>query len=766
MIADTSYSGPQFGAALAAAIDQSWPSSLAHATGIALVATGSYGRSELCPGSDVDAWLIGAKSVDPTMANECWYPIWDANIPLGHAVRTLKEVSRAAEDDLETLTAGLDLRHVIGDRAVTEAALERVRAVAARRADTLIRELRDQVHRRDVAAIAEMLEPDLKDGGGGLRDIDALRWLDTIQRARGKGSLIEGGYLSDDDDTVLILARQTLLAARVALHRVTASKGNLLPLQEQDAVGELLGRSADELLRGIADAARRVSWVARDVFDRMMAKPTTPKADIRISPDVVIRDGAVAIVSSDISDECILEAAAVAAERGIAFERTTMNRLAVLDARCAVWTPNVRALFERLLNAGPPTVDVVEALDHVGVFTRFVPEWDHVRSLPQRNAYHRFTVDRHLLETVAEAATFARAEAERGNPCSERELTLLLLGALMHDLAKGRPQDHSVLGAELARELAFRMGYHDADANTLSFLVRHHLLLADTAVRRDLNDPSTIQQVGAIVGDRHRLRVLLLLTLADTKATGPAAWSQSKATLMRTLAQRVEAWLVDGRIPDGGARREMLAEHATLLAGGAPHVEWRSHEDGLWECIVVAPDQRGLLAACGGALASIGFDIRNAGGYSADHGMALEVFVGHDRFDRLSTSEGKRVGQQRIIDAIGGTFDYESAITDHVERYHKGQSDVVVTIDQDASQVATVVEVSADDVPGLLAVVAGVFADFELDVDVAKVATFGHRVVDVFYVRGPHGKIHDRYALERLRATLIARLTSRYGLRH
>jgi [protein-PII] uridylyltransferase len=274
-----------------------------------------------------------------------------------------------------------------------------------------------------------------------------------------------------------------------------------------------------------------------------------------------------------------------------------MNRLAVLDARCAVWTPNVRALFERLLNAGPPTVDVVEALDHVGVFTRFVPEWDHVRSLPQRNAYHRFTVDRHLLETVAEAATFARAEAERGNPCSERELTLLLLGALMHDLAKGRPQDHSVLGAELARELAFRMGYHDADANTLSFLVRHHLLLADTAVRRDLNDPSTIQQVGAIVGDRHRLRVLLLLTLADTKATGPAAWSQSKATLMRTLAQRVEAWLVDGRIPDGGARREMLAEHATLLAGGAPHVEWRSHEDGLWECIVVAPDQRGLLAA-------------------------------------------------------------------------------------------------------------------------------------------------------------------------
>ena len=156
--------------------------------GVALVATGSYARGELCPGSDVDAWLIGSKSVDPALANECWYPIWDANIPLGHAARTLKEVTRSVDEDLETLTAGLDLRHVIGDPDVTAAALERVRTVAVRRADALIRELRDQVHRRDVAAIAAMLEPDLQDGGEVLCDIDALHWLDTIIRARGKGS--------------------------------------------------------------------------------------------------------------------------------------------------------------------------------------------------------------------------------------------------------------------------------------------------------------------------------------------------------------------------------------------------------------------------------------------------------------------------------------------------------------------------------------------------------------------------------------------------
>lgn len=733
---------------------------------MAIVATGSYGRGALCPGSDIDAWLVSEKPIDADVANACWYPIWDAGIPLGHAVRTLKDVTRSAEEDIETLTAGLDLRHVAGDPTVTQRALQRVREVAGRRAPALIGELRDQVNRRDAAAIAEMLEPDLKGGGGGLRDIDALRWFDAILRAQRRNSLVDSGFITPDDVAMLGEASATLQTARVALHRVAGSKSNLLPLQDQDAVGAQLGLTADGLMREIANAARRVSWVTRDVFDRLSGRTAPNVPDRRVSDEVVVRDGTVAIVASEITVVGILEAAVTAAELSLNFERATLQRLSELPDRCAIWGDRVRELFLRLLNAGRSTVDVIEALDHTGVFTRFLPEWDHVRSLPQRNAYHRFTVDRHLLETIAEASELARSEADLGDPLRDEDRDLLLLGALMHDLAKGRPDDHSVLGAELARSLAARMGLSETTGNTLSFLVRNHLLLADTAVRRDLDDPTTIEQVGAIVGDPHRLRILLLLTLADSKATGPAAWSQSKEALMRSLAHRVEGWLLDGRIPDGAHRRSLLTKYADLLAQRTPNVHWDTDDDGRMQCIVSAPDQRGLLAACAGALASIGFDIATASGYSADNGMALEIFSGVDRFDRLTSERGQQEAFSRIMSAIDGSFDTAVAVAEHVERYHKGQSDVVVTIDQEASQVATVVEVSADDVPGLLAAVARVFADFELHVDVVKVATFGERVVDVFYVRDDLGKLRDRYAIEALRATLLARLTSLYGLGH
>lgn len=765
LVENLTLDGAAFGAAYAEAIDNSWPELLRGMSNVALVATGSYGRRELCPGSDIDAWLLTSKKVDQALAEQCWYPIWDSGIPLGHATRTLKEVSAAAEADIETLTAGLDLRHVVGDPDVTEHARERVFQTAAGRADTLIRELQTAVERRDDLAIAEMLEPDLKDGGGGLRDLDSLRWLDRSQQIRQRGSLRNNGYLSEEESEHLRTARAILLSARVALHRVTRSKSNLLALQEQDAVGALLGQSADELMRSVTDSARRISWITRDVFRRVLENPQSRKADLTVGEGIVLRDGSVAILGEEISDSQILHAAAIAAERGVGLDRRTMLALSRLDDRCVVWNEESAAAFFRLLRTGRSMVDLVEALDHVGVFTRFVPEWNRVRSLPQRNAYHRFTVDRHLLETIAESAALIDDAAARDQPLPQRVGDLLLMGALLHDLAKGHPEDHSVLGAELARSVGDRMGFNEVECNTLSFLVRHHLLLADTAVRRDLDDPATIERVGALVGDSDRLHLLLLLTLADSKATGPAAWSQSKISLMRSLAQRVESWLRDGRAPDRSARATLLSAHGDLLVRGMVNVRVAPEPDGLWECVVAAPDQRGLLAACAGALTTMGFDISSASGYSTEGGMALECFVGRDRFERLATPDGQRAAQDRIRSAIDGTIDLRAAISTHIDRYRKGQSDVVVTIDQEASHHATVVEVSADDVPGLLAVVAGVFSDIGLDVEVAKVATIGTRVVDVFYVRDESGKLSDRYVIERLRATLMARLASVYSLR-
>ena len=743
---------------------------------MSVAAVGSYGRAELSPGSDVDVVLLHDDDANVAeVADRLWYPLWDAGFVLGHTTNTVKEEVALAERDLPALTAWLDARYVTGDRELFADLVGRIRRLAQRRRARLIDDLRSaaEVRREKFGLVAEMLEPNLKDGSGGLRDAQSLSWAGwTLGEPGGWPVLVEQGYLRAGDPGRLGEANARLVDLRVALHRVTGSRSDVLTLQEQDAVAAETGaQDADALVRDLASAARAIAWLVSDVFARLEATERGPggrvsRRDRDLGGGVVVRDGRVAFsAEAGVDATLVLRAAAAAAGLGASFDRASLERSQEIGV--VEWSAEAREAFVSLLRGGRGAVPVFEALDQAGVLTRLLPEWDRVRSLPQRNAYHRFTVDRHLLEAVAECAALLDDDGFDGEVARRARADLLLLGALLHDLGKGMDGDHSVVGAEAAVALARRLGVDEPDVATLDWLVRHHLALADTATRRDLSEEATITRFGRLVGTSDRLDLLYALTVGDSSATGSAAWGPTKAALVRELFVKTDSLLELGVVGPGleAHRRETLERYRPLLARGELAIDWSDRDDGLLVCAVAAPDRTGLLALVAGVLALFGFDIRDAAGYIAD-GMALEVFDGADRFGRLADPEGRDAVVVAVRGALTGELPLEEQLRARIRRYRiPDPGDVAIVVDEDASPSATVVEVHAPDHVGLLAQVASTFADLGVDVRTAKVSTLGERVVDVFYVHDAAGnKITKQLTLDQLRATLLARLTSEYWL--
>jgi [protein-PII] uridylyltransferase len=489
----------------------------------------------------------------------------------------------------------------------------------------------------------------------------------------------------------------------------------------------------------------------------------------------------------------VLEAAAAAAEVDAPFDRASLVRLREMQP--PVWDVWERAAFLRLLRAGERAIPVFEALDHEEVLPRLLPEWEHVRSLPQRNAYHRFTVDRHSLEAVAESARLLdAAEVEPlvfdgaiARACRRPEL--LLLAALLHDIGKGLPGEHSDVGARVAADVARRIGLDSEGREVLTWLVRDHLLLADTATRRDLSDETVVDNfAAACAGDGERLRLLYLLTVGDSRATGPAAWGATKAALLRDLfvkaataiEQGAAAALANERraelarcIGESAAATflanlppayvlafdaETMARHRELLSRDGTAVVCDVGADGRIVATVVAPDRRGLLATLAGALTCSGLTVLEANLFSTADGQALDVFRASDPFGRVERHGASKV-TANLEAALAGDLDVEAGVRGRVRDYsrlghRRGAAQVDVRLD--ASETATVLEVHADDDVGLLYRLAATFPALDLDVRVAKVSTLGERVVDVFYVRDANGaRVTDGPTLERVRRALL-----------
>jgi [protein-PII] uridylyltransferase len=702
---------------------------VADPSGVSLMGVGGVGRRLLGPASDVDVVLVHSGRPDASrLAELLWYPIWDEGVQLGYATYTVDEALSFAGSDLHVATSLLDVRHLVGDEAVCVELAERALANWRRRSRRWLAELADDVdlRGRQAGEVAFLLEPDLKDGRGGIRDVHAMSWADRADVD-----------IRDEDRAVFTAAYGVLAATRIELQRRTGQRHSVLHLQEQDAIGEALGYGdGDGLMAAVAHAARQVTVLSDDLWPRFRRRPRRwwlrAPAPALLSSGVVLDEHEVQIhIGADPASAplLVLHAANAAAEQRVRIDRVGLR---LLQERQPVfgdpWPEGGRKLLVDLLGRGRDAIGVIESLDVYGVWSRVIPEWEPTRSKPQRNAYHTFTVDRHLLEAAAEAARLTHRV---------KRPDLLLVGALLHDIGKGYPGDHTVAGMELVPVIARRMGFDAGDVDTLVGLVQHHLLLPDIATRRDLDDEATVRAVANRLPSAEFVELLWALTEADSLATGPAAWGNWKADLVATLAERVIHLLQGGEFSEFRRRSFPTPEQFDLMATGRQHI--LAEGDHL---TVVAKDIPRQFSQVAGVLALSGLSVLQADAYSSAAGQALSVF-------RVERSDGDAPDWTRCVRllerALAGRLAIDARVDQRTHVYRpvrpRAAMPVVtkVSFDTETSDEVTIVEIRTAEGPGVLYRITKVLADLTCDLRFVKAQTLNHEVVDTFYVTSREG---------------------------
>jgi UTP:GlnB (protein PII) uridylyltransferase len=871
------------------------------------VAVGGYGRRELSPCSDIDLMVLhGGSDVAVQAAEALFYELWDSGMQVGHSVRTVKEALSIARTDLNAETAFLDARLLCGDPSLfdrfAEAALAQTRRSKPPFLDRIREVTQERYRKADDAHGA--LEPNLKDGRGGLRDYQTIGWISKVSTAPtdATGPTSAAGSRASGTPAAQAIPSVAGVAGGSA-PSIAASAGVAGPEVRYDAarltnaVGRVhLVRTVLHGITGRHTDALAVQWQPQ-VAAALAGKPVPASGPPPTDPEAEDR------LMRTVYESC----------RTISFSLDTVllpEVSAALDAlppelRDGEWTGDGRRAFLDLLASGPVAVPVLRALDETGILVRLLPEWGNVRCLPQRNIYHRWPVDLHSFEAVAALAAFApvapralpgggrpgtsgaadgsggpgtgdgsagrdgssrfglgglggivrralsrettpggnAADARAGNGADTRnggggpdpsahpggrpdwqdltrrvaldatgEWDRLLLATLFHDLGKGDPEeDHSVRGERLARQAVLRMGLPAEEADEVAWLVRQHLTLTTTAVRRNVEDESLVVELAEMVGSVSRLRLLYLLSVADGLATGSAAWTPWKATLVGDLFTRVfhlldrgelvsqrASLLAKARIADlrdalsafpaedvdrhlGAMPRAWLLSqsgHALIAQSRImlrvvpeklPHLEAQLFaEPDVWEVVVVAPDRPGLFSKVSGVLALHGLNVLTAQIFTRSDGVALEVFrvTGPgERFDRVARDVGKALRGRISLDVR-----LDEKRQQYAGRVAKGARRAPrVTVDNGVSDFHTVIEVHAADRVGLLYAITRALADLELDVLLAKVGTYGEDVVDAFYVRDLEGqKVSDPEHVREIERTILhalRRAESRKGVR-
>ena len=754
-MADTLVGGRPFCHRLATATD-TWIAALVdeireqHPRGprFALLAVGGYGRGELTPQSDLDLILIHESKpgrVD-AIASAIWYPIWDAGLKLGHAVRTLDEQAVLARSDLDTATSLLTTRSIAGDAKLAAELVELGKTNWSKRKKRWLEELqvRARARQTDAGDVAYILEPDLKDGHGGLRDAHSLWWAQHSDLV-----------LAADDSHAIDECYDVLLDARVALHRATGRPGETVRREDQDAAAKAAGdASADALMARIAAAARTLAWIADEAWGRVGR--TTGGSPRQVAPGVVLLDGEIELsgeVNPAVDPTYMLRIATAAARHEARIGRGSLDRLAALVPQWPTrWPAGAIDELVALLLEGHAAIPVIEALDQRGLISRMLPEWEPVRSRPQRNAYHRFTVDRHLWEAAANAADIA-SRVSRPD--------LLVLGALFHDIGKGYPGDHTEVGMLIVGELGPRLGLTEHDVDVLVAMVEHHLLLPDVAVRRDLSDPATVQAVADSVRTPEVLELLHNLTIADSLATGPSAWGRWKEELVGDLVARVAHVLGGGDVHEATWTLFPDEETVAMMATGEHDV--RIDDDRI---TIVYRDAPGAFSRIAGVLSLHGLDVVTARAHS-DEPQLGRVSMGASEFRVHIPRRGVEWEpiKRDLARALHGQLAIEPRLAERAKTYRRRRATQAaqpgpprVVFHDDASSDATVLEVRCTTKIGILHRITKALAEVGLDIRHATVQTIGAEVVDTFYVRNWSGELitDDFHRAEVQRAVLHA----------
>jgi len=768
---------------------------------VAVLAVGGYGRGEVSPHSDIDLLVLvdDKRRPSPEDLRGLLYPLWDAGFQVGHAVCSPKEAIERARGDLEAATSLLEARLVAGPVGLMDELTGRRRRWLERDGRRLARRLLEVTAERHlrVGRAGWVLAPDLKQDVGGLRDLHAVGWLAAVAgwpRPAGRPELVRAGEL--------------LLAVREALHGQTRRKTDRVRADLQPAVAKALGLDGedgvDQLMAAVHTAARTVEYLAaveaRALAERLLGGPRRSglvrrlePGGIRLEDGLLVADSTQAAAANDPADpeaEVLLAMRLLAARSrtGRQIARPTLTWLEQTFDRAPLetWSEPLRAAFLTVLR-GPEAVGACELLDHVGGWTVLLPEWTGVRGRVQHDPWHRYTVDGHAFAAAAELSRLLEQDERAARTAGEAgDLDALYLAAVFHDIGKGSGTDHSVAGELLTRRALARMGLGPDELEEVAVLVRHHLLLVETATRRDLDDPSVVEGVAAALGSPRRLRLLHLLTVADGLATGPAAWNDWKGTLVAELASRVLHVLERGSAPPPGdpealagrieAARPALAgqvarllatlpdSYLSTLAGGDPAelgeelelladppgpgvVRYRVDPsgDGHGLVTVCAADRPGTLARTTGVLALHRVSVLRAHVWSTRAGLALQRFA----VQAPASLRWERLGAD-LDAAWAGRLAVDARLERKARDYRPPspvEPDVRVLPDESAH--STVVEVRAGDALGLLHAIAAALGDLDLDVRVAKIDTLGDRVVDTFYVRSPWGaKLSDEQADE------------------
>ncbi|HVT65318.1 MAG TPA: [protein-PII] uridylyltransferase [Mycobacteriales bacterium] len=739
------------GAALREALTDAADSWLAgrigEAEGVALVAVGGYGRREPAAGSDLDLVLLHRDGVEvDELANSIWYPVWDAGVGLDHSVRTVDEAVAVARDDLKAILGLLDLRHVAGDDELTASLRTRIFETWRRDARKRLPELVEAVQERGerCGELAFLLEPDLKDSRGGLRDVHAM-------------TAIALAWVADAPSESVRTAYNWILDVRGELHRRLSRGSDRLVKQEQIPVAAALDfDDPDDLMRRVFDAARTITYATDEACRRALVASRPPKRWGRrsagsprrpLADGVVEQDGEVQLArDADPGSDpvLVLRVAAAAAQAGLPISVNVAKRLAAEAAPMPEpWPAPARDAFIALLGAGRPAVAAFEALDQAGLLVRLIPEWEPVRCKPQHNAVHRYTVDRHLIEAAVEASALTRQVARPD---------LLLLGAFFHDIGKGYPGDHTDAGVERVPAITRRIGLPETDVEVVTDLVRHHLLLPDTATRRDLSDPATIDIVTRALGEVSTLELLHALTIADAAATGPGAWSDWKAGLIVELVRRASAAMAGEHLSEF---ETITAQQRSLAEGGQLAVDLTGSQ-----LTIVAPDRPGLMSRWAGVAALHRLAIRSATATSMSTGsgrMAITTLEVAPKFGSLPDVVALAADVRRAYD---DTLPLSDRLREREQAYgdatHAIPPPLVLWFD-DESHHSTIVEVRTHDADGLLYRLTKVLADEHLDVRSARIQTLGAEVVDAFYVVDGDGRtIDDAGRRKMIEAALIA----------
>ena len=698
---------------------------------VSLTAVGGYGRGELSPASDLDLLILHNGSEKPQVisdfVNAFLYPLWDQGRAIDHAVRTRSETREIANEDVRVALGLLDLRHIAGEselsNQVASDALENWR----KSREKYLRALRKSIHERENRSgeLAFLLEPDLKEARGGLRDINALRAIEM------SGAVPVSLARVAESEALLSNVRD-------ALHGENLKARDQLLLTEQDRVASKMNYSnADALMLDVAKAARAVDYLMDSTWHRIDSNDGQSwlrrRKNQKIDQGLVIQNSEVTIEDGyDIStDSAIgLRAAAAAAQRGLPL---SIDACVLLSEKFTSlsnpWPKPVLNDLISLIGAGRSMIRVFEALDQDGLIEKWIPEWSHVRFLPQRNVLHRHTVDRHMLETAVHAAALTRTVTRPD---------LLLVSALFHDIGKGFPnKDHSEYGEELIKPLAKRLGFDDKDCETIAILVREHLLLSAVATRRDLEDPATIGFVIEKIKDPESLQLLHALSISDGEATGKSAWSDWKAELVSTLVAKCLAAMAGIKPvsqPDLIPTGEIIDDIAIRFIGNQETTENIEIE-------IIAKDQTGLLSAVAGLMTISRFNVRSAKTRTTNDIAVMRWIVELDANAQLPTAEKLT---EQLKKALSGELDLGRKIEERIANYRKYPGiptpAPLVFAANDLATNATIIEVRMHDRPGILFNVTRAISRFGVDIKSAIVSTLGAEAFDTLYVTDLEGQ--------------------------